>query len=174
MRNTFTKQYMKLHDWMRRKRKAMSQKGIVMKKQYFVDQLEGVVYVDPAFLKAAGQIDTDACTLFEKLRNKYPDFKFVKENLNKSTKRTYNNLSYDRMRDFIKICLPENESKQVLEEFNQVYAISKTKDGRYAYVKSWFLSKYKAQYNKSSFAKVDKSETAPATEEEQKGENENG
>ena len=145
-----------------------------MKKQYFVDQLEGVVYVDPAFLKAAGQIDTEECVLFEKLRKKYPDFKFVKENLNKSTKRTYNNLSYDRMRDFIKICLPDNESKQALAEFNQVYAVSKTKDGRYAYVKSWFLSKYKAQYNKSSFAKVDKSETAPATEEEQKGENENG
>ena len=42
-----------------------------MKKQYFVEQLECVVYVDPAFVKAAGQIDTDECVLFEKLREKY-------------------------------------------------------------------------------------------------------
>ena len=66
-----------------------------MKKQYFVNQLEGVIYVDPAFLKAAGQIDTDECALFETLRNKYPEFKFQKKDLNKSTKRTYSNLTYD-------------------------------------------------------------------------------
>ena len=145
-----------------------------MKKQYFVDQLEGVVYVDPAFLRAAGQIDTDECVLFEKLREKYPKFKFEKKDLNKSTKRTYNNLSYERMEAFINVCLPKNERKEAFEEFNQVCAVSKTKDGRYAYVKSWFLSKYKAQYNKSSFAEDDKNNTAPDTEEEQKGENENG
>lgn len=124
-----------------------------MKKQYFVKQLEGIVEIDPAFLKAAGQMDTDECILFEKLQAKYPTFKFVVKDLNKSSKKTYSNLTYDRMKDFINTCLPESERESAFAELKKAKNESKAKDGRYAYVKSWFLSEYKEQYNKSSFAK---------------------
>ena len=145
-----------------------------MKKQYFVDQLEGVVYVDPAFLKAAGQIDTDECNLFETLRKKYPAFKFAKKDLNKSNKRTYSNLTFERMEHFIKICVPEAERKTALDEFKKVCAESTTKDGPYGYVKSWFLKEYKNEYNKSSFAKDEKKNTNNSVADEEKGETENG
>lgn len=132
-----------------------------MKKQYFVKQLDGIVEIDPAFLKAAGQMDTDECVLFEKLQAKYPAFKFVVKDLNKSNKKTYSNLTYGRMTDFINTCLPECERKNALAELKKAKNESKAKDGRYGYVKSWFLSEYKEQYNKSSFAKeTEKKEVA--------------
>ena len=64
------------------------------------------------------------------------------------------------MKAFINICLPENERKGALAELEQKCAESTAKDGRYGYVKSWFLSQYKAQYNKSSFAKEKKESTS--------------
>ena len=124
-----------------------------MKKFYFVKHLEGIVEIDPEFLKAAGQMDTDECILFEKLQAKYPTFKFVVKDLNKSNKKTYPNLTYERMVNFISTCLPEAERASALAELKKVKNESMSKDGRYGYVKSWFLSEYKEQYNKSSFAK---------------------
>lgn len=135
-----------------------------MKKQYFVKLLERVVEVDPAFLKAAGQMDTEVCILFEKLQAKYPTFKFEVKDLNKSSKKTYANLTYDRMKQFIKICLPEEERAAALATFKIKCNEATTKDGRYGYVKSWFLSEYKEQYNKSSFAKESKKNSENDTE----------
>lgn len=130
-----------------------------MKKQYFVKQLERIVEIDPVFLKAAGQMDTAECTLFEKLQVKYSTFEFLVKDLNKSSKKTYANLTYDRMAQFIKICLPEEERTAALATFKEKCNEATTKDGRYGYVKSWFLSEYKEQYNKSSFAKDSKKNT---------------
>lgn len=175
MHDTLTKQYITLQHIGCAKRQATSKKGIVMKKLYFIAQLEKTVYVDPVFLNAAGQIDTDECTLFETLKNKYPEFKFVKKDLNKSTKRTYSNLTYDRMKAFINTCLPEDARKDALAKFEQICDESTSKDGRYGYVKSWFLSQYKAQYNKSSFAKEKNESTHTAsTEAEEKEAAQNG
>lgn len=147
-----------------------------MKKQYFVKQLDGIVEIDREFLKAAGQIDTDECALFERLRNKYPAYKFIVTDLNKSNKITYPNLTYDRMEQFIKTCLPKTESVSALAEFKKIKTEADSKDAPYSYVKSWFLSKYKKQYNKTSFAQEDKkketekttADTAPAAEIEKK------
>lgn len=128
-----------------------------MKKQYFVEQLECVVYVDPAFVKAAGQIDTDECVLFEKLREKYPAFKFVKKDLNKSNKTTYGKLTYARMAKFIETNIHDTERKeQALKELAKRKLEADGRSGSYAYVKSWFLSEFKEEYNNSSFVKADK------------------
>ncbi|MBE6923873.1 MAG: hypothetical protein E7466_01365 [Ruminococcaceae bacterium] len=128
-----------------------------MKKQYFVEQLEGIVYVDPAFLVAAGQIHTEECSLFETLKRKYPTFKFEKKNLNKSNKTTYFKLTYARMKRFIETNIhDEAEIKKALAELKQKRLEAEGRPGQYAYVKSWFLSEYKDEYNKSSFAKEKK------------------
>ena len=128
-----------------------------MKKQYFVEQLECVVYVDPAFVKAAGLIDTDECVLFEKLREKYPAFKFVKKDLNKSNKTTYGKLTYARMAKFIETNIHDKERKeQALKELAKRKLEADGRSGSYAYVKSWFLSEFKEEYNNSSFVKADK------------------
>ena len=147
-----------------------------MKKQYFVEQLEGVVYVDPAFLVAAGQIHTEECSLFETLKQKYPKFKFVKKQLNQSNKTTYSKLTYARMKRFIETNIrDEAERKNALAELEKKQIEAEGRPGQYAYVKSWFLSEYKDKYNKSSFAKEKKedkdenlpNETEDATQKEE-------
>lgn len=150
---------------------ATSRKGNIMKKQYFVEQLEGIVYIDPAFLAAAGQIHTEECSLFETLKQKYPTFKFEKKDLNKSNKTTYVKLTYARMMRFIETNIhDEAERNKALVELKQRQIEAEGRPGQYAYVKSWFLSKYKDEYNKSSFAKAKKedegkSENMPAQTE---------
>ena len=161
-----------------------------MKKQYFVDQLEGVVYVDPAFLKAAGQIDTAECTLFETLRKKYPEFRFEKKELNKSSKQTYGGLSIRVMQAFI-IQYEDTPEKvnEALKALNKKKAEGLLKGATYGVVKSWFLDKYGKVYNNSELAqkdskrdalikellaKVDKKAIDNSDEKEQKGEKENG
>ena len=125
-----------------------------MKKQYFVEQLEGIVYVDPAFLVAAGQIHTEECSLFETLKQKYPTFTFVKKYLNQSNKTTYSKLTYARMKRFIETNIHDAAArKKGLEELAMKRIEAEGRPGQYAYVKSWFLSEYKDKYNKSSFAK---------------------
>ena len=120
-----------------------------MKKQYFVEQLEGVVYVDPMFVIAAGQIDTDECSLFEKLREKYPTFNFIKKDLNKSNKTTYGKLTYARMKKFIETNVHDTKRKEeALKELAKKQLEADGRSGSYAYVKSWFLSEFKDEYNK--------------------------
>lgn len=149
--------------------KATSQKGNIMKKQYFVEQLEGIVYVDPAFLVAAGQIHTEECSLFETLKQKYPEFTFEKKDLNKSNKTTYPKLTYARMKRFIETNIhDETERNKALAELKKKRLEAEGRPGQYAYVKSWFLSEYKDEYNKSSFSKEkkeDKDENTPAQTE---------
>ena len=82
---------------------ATSQKGNVMKKQYFVEQLEGVVK------------------------------KFIETNVH-DTKR----------------------KEEALKELAKKQLEADGRSGSYAYVKSWFLSEFKDEYNKSSFTKIDK------------------
>lgn len=128
-----------------------------MKRQYFVEQLEGIVYVDPAFLVAAGQIHTEECSLFETLKKKYPTFNFEKKDLNKSNKTTYSRLTYNRMKRFIETNIHDDDArKKGLEELAKKRIEAEGRSGQYAYVKSWFLSEYKDEYNKSSFAKAKK------------------
>ena len=140
-----------------------------MKKQYFVEQLEGIVYVDPDFLAAAGQIHTEECSLFETLKQKYPKFKFVKKHLNQSNKTTYSKLTYARMKRFIETNIHDTAArKKALEELAEKRIEAEGRSGQYAYVKSWFLSEYKDEYNKSSFSKEkkeDKDENTPAQTE---------
>lgn len=133
-----------------------------MKKQYVVARLERVVYVDPKFVEKAGQLDTEESILYDRLMEKYPSFKFEEKKLNESSKNTYKGLNYDVMKAFIKFYEEGENQQKMLDEFDNVLAESVFKKAPPIYVRSWFLSKYKEPYNKSSFAQQNESKKEQA------------
>ena len=143
-------------------RAATKRKGIIMKKQYFVDMVNEKVYVDPVFVKKAGQFGAAEFDKFMELRTALPAFKFEEKNLNVSSKNVYSELTYEVMEAFINFHVEENRRKKVIDEFKAVRAEAVFKKAPYSFVKSWFLSKYKTEYNKSSFAIERKGKKAEA------------
>ena len=139
---------------MRKKRKATSQKGNVMKQNYFVARLERVVYVDPMFVKMAGQLDTEESKLFDRLLEKYPTFKFEEKKLNETNKQNYKGLRIEVMQAFIiqHEETPEKYNPQ-LKELNKAMAEGLVKGAKYSAAKSWFLKHYGEVFNGSALSK---------------------
>ena len=133
-----------------------------MKRQYFVNLIDGVVYVDPMFVKKAGQFGTPEFDKFMDLKRTLPDFTFEVKNLNETKKNTYNDLTYEVMEAFINFHEGEEGRAAVIAEYRAVRAAAVFKKAPYSYVKSWFLKKYKDTYNESSFAEERKTKKAEA------------
>ena len=69
-----------------------------------------------------------------------PTFKVQEKIINhKKDKQTYNNLTFDRMKEFIST---KDDSKQRLLEFEAVKAVAAAKGAKYSLTKKWFLNKY--------------------------------
>ena len=71
----------------------------------------------------------------------------------------YRNLTYDHMEDYI--ITREGKDSATYKEFLNVKKLSQIQAGPYAYVKSWFLKKYKDEFQKEEDAEKDSKE-APA------------
>ena len=125
-----------------------------MKQNYFVARLERVVYVDPMFVKMAGQLDTDESKLYDRLLEKYPTFTFEVKELNKSNKQTYKGLRIEVMQAFI-IQHEETPDKYnpQLKELNKAMAEGLVKGAKYSAAKSWFLKHYGKVFNGSALSK---------------------
>ena len=123
-----------------------------MKKQYVIDLVNEMVCVDKEFVKKAGRLGTPEFETFMELKRTLPNFAFEVKNLNVSNKNVYSELTYEVMEAFINFHVEENCRKKVIDEFKAVRAEAVFKKPPYSFVKSWFLSKYKTEYNKSSFA----------------------
>lgn len=133
-----------------------------MKKQYVIDLVNEIVCVDKEFVKKAGRLGTPEFETFMELKRTLPGFKFEEKNLNVSNKNVYSELTYEVMEAFINFHVEENCRKKVVDEFKAVRAEAVFKKAPYSFVKSWFLSKYKTEYNKSSFAIERKGKKAEA------------
>ena len=133
-----------------------------MKKQYFVNLIDGVVYVDPMFVKKAGQFGTVEFDKYMELKRALPDYTFEVKNLNVSNKNVYSELTYEVMEAFINFYEPTENRAAVLAVFRKIRAESVFKKAPYSFVKSWFLNNYKDEYNKSSFAEERKGKKAEA------------
>ena len=125
-----------------------------MKQNYFVARLERVVYVDPMFVKMAGQLDTYESKLYDRLLEKYPTFTFEVKELNKSNKQTYKGLRIEVMQAFI-IQHEETPDKYnpQLKELNKAMAEGLVKGAKYSAAKSWFLKHYGKVFNGSALSK---------------------
>ena len=113
---------------------------------YEINYIENTITVTKKFLKDAGVIGSPAYNELARVRKDLPDFQIVQREITKKQgKKTYGKLTYKVMADFI----AEKEEKNapaVLVEFERVKALSKVKAGQYAFVKTWFLNRFKNEF----------------------------
>ena len=108
-----------------------------------VNFTQGTITVTKGFLKEAGIIGSAAYQELTQVRHDYPDFQIVQREIaKKQGKKTYGKLTYKVMGEFIEAQEEENAA-EVLAEFERVQRLSKVQNGSYAYVKTWFLNRYK-------------------------------
>lgn len=123
--------------------------------RYEINYSEKTITATKNFLKEAGIIGSAAYTELAKVRKDLPDFQIIPREINKKPgKKTYGKLTYKVMEDFISVQEEEN-APAVLDEFERVKALSKIHAGQYAFVKTWFLNRYK-----DVFKQEDPQETA--------------
>lgn len=109
--------------------------------QYEVDFINSKIVLTKKFYKAATTLNTPEYNTLLQLRTQNPGYEIVlKEIRKKEGKKSYRNLTYKHMEEYI-ITL-EGEESENLKEFNNVLKLSKVQAGPYAYVKTWFLKKY--------------------------------
>ncbi len=113
---------------------------------YEINYGEKTIIVTKKFLKNASVIGSSAYDELAQLRKDIPDFKIVQREISKKDdKKTYNKLTYDAMAEIIKTAEGE-KAAPVLIEFERIQELAKSKSGPYAYVKTWFLKRYKDRY----------------------------
>ncbi len=112
----------------------------------FADQK---IIVTKKFAKAAGVVGSAEYTELAKVRHDFPDFAVeLREIKKKEGKRAYGKLTYKAMIDFIL----EKEGIDAyiviaeMENIKKLCRVLKSK-GEYATVKSWFLDRYKDEFN---------------------------
>ena len=110
---------------------------------YEINYIENTIIVTKSFLKKAGTIGSKEYNELAKVRRDFPDFRIQQREITKKQgKKTYGKLTYKVMGEFIAAQEEEN-APAILAEFERVQALSKIQAGSYAYVKTWFLNRYK-------------------------------
>ena len=113
------------------------------KNGYEINYIENTITVTKSFLKEAGTIGSPAYIELARVRKDLPDFQIVQREITKKQgKKSYGKLTYKVMEDFIAV-QEEGNAPAVLAEFQRVQQLSKIQAGSYAYVKTWFLTRYK-------------------------------
>ena len=114
--------------------------------QYEIDFINSKIILTKKFAKAASILNTPEYTALIQIRRENPDFTIeLREIKKKEGKKSYRNLTYANMREYI--ITREGEKSETVAEFDRVMALSKIQAGPYAYVKTWFLKKYGEEFN---------------------------
>lgn len=122
---------------------------------YAIDYIENTITVTKKFLKEAGVIGSPAYKELAQVRKDLPHFQIVQREIaKKQGKKTYGKLTYEVMREFIEV-KEEEYASDVLKEFEQIQKLSKIRSGSYAFVKSWFLTRYKEEFAQETELEAD-------------------
>ena len=110
--------------------------------EYEINQIEGTIIITKNFASAASVLNSSEYNIMKQLRADNPSFTVELRTIQKkANKKTYGKLTYDTMEEYI--LTVEGKGSKELAEFEQVKKLSKIQAGPYAYVKKWFLTKYK-------------------------------
>ena len=127
-----------------------------------IDRTKKTITVSKEFLLHAGQYATPEFNILREMQKNHPGYEIVLHKIARNAaKKTYGDLTYESMVDFIKghIIDPEAQ-KRALDEYNIIRQVSKTMRGKYAYVKKWFLETYKEEFEKYQKEKEQKTQEA--------------
>jgi len=115
-----------------------------MKTGYKLSHGEKKIIVSKDFLVRSGCFGTPEFDEMSRLRVQFPNYMVEEYQIEKNpNKQTYGKLTYEYMVDYIKGKEPADQRDQVLSEFELVKKYSKAQRASYAYVKKWFLNRYK-------------------------------
>ena len=113
--------------------------------QYEIDFINAKIILTKKFAKAASILNTPEYTTLMQMRRENPDFTIeLREIKKKEGKKSYRNLTYDHMEDYI--ITREGKDSANYKEYLNVKKLAQIQAGPYAYVKSWFLKKYKDEF----------------------------
>ena len=122
-----------------------------MQNTYKINHIDQTITLTKKFAKEAGILNTPEYRTLNQLRTDYPDYTIsLREIAKRENKKSYANLTYDAMRQFITIV--EGEQAENLRQLELVIELSKGQTGRYAYVKAWFLKHYPDYNNVEAIA----------------------
>lgn len=108
---------------------------------YHIDHIEAKIIITKEFAREAGILNSSAYKMLKQLRADNPNYTVERRTISKTSKSRNRNLTYDNMRNYI--IQREGERSKLEAEFDSVLALSKLQSGPYAFVKKWFLTKYK-------------------------------
>ena len=105
---------------------------------YSYDPIDNTLTMTAAFAKKASQLNTPEYNIVRQLRNDNPGMKIEKSAAKAPANRPLN-ITFAKMEEFIKQC---RDSKDRLDAFKKVKALSRIQASPYKYVKTWFLNNY--------------------------------
>ena len=113
-------------------------------KNYEFNYSQSQIIVTKGFLKEAGIIGSRAYNELAQVRRDHPGYSIVQREVKKKHgKNPYDRLTYKAMQEFIEAQEPEEIVPFVLTEFQRIRDLSQSYNAKYAYVKKWFLERYK-------------------------------
>lgn len=117
--------------------------------RYEINYIENTIIVSKKFLKEASIFGSTAYNDLARVRKELPDFKIIQREITKKPgKKTYGKLTYKVMDSFIEAQEGEN-APAVKAEFEHMKKLSQIQSGSYAFVKKWFLERYKDVFKQS-------------------------
>ena len=106
-----------------------------------------------SFLKAAGIIGSPEYNELVSVRRDFGDYPVVQREITKKQgKKAYGNLTYKVMHEFIEAQEDEAVAPFVLTEFQRIQDLSKAYNASYAFVRKWFLNRYKDVFTEKAEA----------------------
>ena len=110
---------------------------------YQINYTEKTITVSKRYLKEASTIGSAAYNELARVRKDLPDFQILPREISKKPgKKTYGKLTYPVMEEFIRD-YEEDNAPAVLVEYERIKQFSQFRAGKYAFVKTWFLNRYK-------------------------------
>ena len=130
-----------------------------------LDRNAKTITVTREFLIRAGQFGSTEFNILLDMQKTNPGFTVAEQKCKRnSDKVVHAALTYDKMVDFMKgYHKDENELKAALSEYIIIKKTSKTMPAAYAYVKKWFLGKYKDAFKDYEDEQKAKAAAANAT-----------
>ena len=119
-------------------------------KDYVIDYSQKQIVVSKSFLKEAGIIGSTAYSKLARVRKDFPDYQIEQRTIaKKKGKQSYGELTYKTMAEHIEAKEEEN-APIVLAQFERIKKLSKCHSGSYAFVKKWFLERYKEDFEQET------------------------
>lgn len=111
-----------------------------MKNYFKYDFINKAIVGSKAAIKRANSGNGNEYVELCKMLAEHPDFNVVSKEIEvNATKKKYNGLTFNRMKEYIEL---QEDSENVLAVFEKVQEIAEAKGAKYPLTKKWFLSKY--------------------------------